>query len=93
MSGQRLRVPADEDTINSPSSVLPLQISWRHKKNNLQDNVHTSHWRKSASSCYWKDQVMKKKYVKQIIMAWWILFVLYTLIHISTKQLWFLPVC
>jgi hypothetical protein len=27
MSGQRLRVPADEDTINSPSSVLPLQIS------------------------------------------------------------------
>ncbi|KAL3571899.1 hypothetical protein D5086_025803 [Populus alba] len=27
MSGQRLRVPADEDTIHSPSSVLPLQIS------------------------------------------------------------------
>ena len=27
MSGQRLRVPADEDTIHSPSSVLPLQSS------------------------------------------------------------------
>ncbi|KAJ6328488.1 hypothetical protein OIU77_010224 [Salix suchowensis] len=27
MSGQRLRVPADEDSSDSPSSVLPLQIS------------------------------------------------------------------